>query len=128
MAAVTIAGFGYAYFRQGAASAQAMAFYITTFAQLFFAFSCRSQRYTLPTLGVFTNPYLLAAIVLSGLLQLSLFWIPLARHVFFAAPRQFGLDWVVMFVLALAPVSIVEIGKIVQTAAHRRNQNVSNVK
>ena len=50
--------------------AQATAFYITTFAQLFFSFACRSHWRTLPQLGLFSNPYLLGAIVLSSVMQL----------------------------------------------------------
>jgi uncharacterized protein (TIGR02611 family) len=96
-----------------------MAFYITTFAQLFFSFACRSQRYTLPQLGAFTNPYLFAAIAISGLLQMSLLWFPLTRNVFFKTAPQFGSDWLAIFLLALAPVSLVEITKIVR-ARHRR--------
>ena len=59
MATVNIGGFAYAYATEGTSYAQAATFYITTFAQLFFSFACRSHRYTLPQLGVFTNPYLL---------------------------------------------------------------------
>ena len=121
MAAVTIGGFGYAYATQTPAYAQAMAFYITTFAQLFFSFACRSQRYTLPELGIFTNPYLLVAIVLSGLLQMSLFWLALPRHIFFAVPPRFGFDWLLVFLLALAPVSLVEIAKIVRSRIHKQS-------
>ena len=83
MATVNIAGFAYAYLEDGSSYAQATAFYVTTFAQLFFSFACRSQRYTLPQLGVFTNPYLLAAIVISGILQISLVWFPLTQNVLF---------------------------------------------
>ena len=119
MATVIIAGFAYAYIREGTWYAQAMAFYITTFAQLFFSFACRSQRYTLPQLGAFTNPYLFAAIAISGLLQMSLLWFPLTRNVFFKTAPQFGSDWLAIFLLALAPVSLVEITKIVR-ARHRR--------
>jgi len=114
MATVIIGGFAYAYTRQGAGYAQATAFYIATFTQLFFSFGCRSQRHTLPQLGVFTNPYLLAAIVVSGILQISLLWVPLARNVFFRTAPQFEFDWLVIFLLALIPVSIVEITKIVR--------------
>ncbi len=86
----------------------------STFSQLFFSFGCRSQRYTLPQLGVFTNPYLLAAIVISGILQMSLLWFPLTRNVLFKLAPQFGFDWLVIFLLALIPVSLVEITKIVR--------------
>ena len=91
-----------------------LVFYVTTFAQLFFSFACRSQRYTLPQLGLFTNPYLLGAIVLSGILQLSLLWFPLTQSVFFETVPHFGSDWVVIFLLALTPVSLIEVGKIVR--------------
>ena len=112
MAMVTITGFAHAYLVGGTARAQATAFYVTTFAQLFFSFACRSQRRTMAQLGPFTNPYLLGAIVISSLLQISLLWFPLTRAVFFTAAPSFGFDWLLIFVLALAPVSLVELRKL----------------
>jgi Ca2+-transporting ATPase len=113
LATVNIAGFAYSYAKGSTAYAQATAFYVTTFAQLFFSFACRSQRYTLPELGIFSNSYLLVAIVFSGILQMSLLWFPLTRDIFFKTPPQFGFDWLLIFVLALAPVSLVEIAKLI---------------
>ena len=115
MASVMVAGFGYAHGQGGVVYAQAAAFYITTFSQLFFSFACRNQRCTLPQLGLFSNPYLLGAIVVSGLLQMGLLWLPLTQGVFFGTPPQFGFDWLVIFGLALTPVSIVEIVKIIRS-------------
>ncbi len=114
ISAVAIAGFAYSYLREDASYAQATAFYVVTFTQLFFSFACRSQRYTLPQLGIFTNPYLLAAIVLSGILQMSLLWIPLTRHILFKSVPHFGWDWLVIFLMGLTPVSVVEITKIIR--------------
>jgi P-type Ca2+ transporter type 2C len=114
ISAVAIAGFAYSYLEEGTSYAQATAFYVVTFTQLFFSFTCRSQRHTLPELGIFTNLYLLAAIVLSGLLQMSLLWIPLTRHILFKSVPHFGWDWLTIFLLALAPVSVVEVAKIVR--------------
>ncbi|MGH8094542.1 MAG: cation-translocating P-type ATPase [Chthoniobacterales bacterium] len=114
MAVVTIVGFSHAYLGEGIARAQATAFYITTFAQLFFSFACRSQRRTLPQLGLFSNPYLLGAIVLSSVVQLSLLWFPLTRKVFFVSAPTFGSDWWLIFFLALAPVTLVEVRKVVR--------------
>ncbi len=119
MAAVTIAGFAYAYLAYGTARAQATAFYVTTFAQLFFSFACRSQRRTLAQVGLFTNPYLLGAIVVSTLLQMSLLWFPLTRAVFFSAAPRFGFDWLLIFGLALTPVSLVEIRKLFRNRFQR---------
>jgi P-type Ca2+ transporter type 2C len=120
MAIVNIGGFAYAYTRNDASYAQAATFYITTFAQLFFSFACRSNRYTLPQLGVFANPYLFAAIAASGIVQISLLWFPLTRHVFFKHAPQFGVDWLLVFLLALIPISLVEMTKIIsaRTPAH----------
>jgi Ca2+-transporting ATPase len=114
MAVVTIAGFSYAYLEKGIAHAQATAFYVTTFAQLFFSFACRSHWRTLPQLGLFSNPYLLGAIVLSTVMQLSLLWFPLTRKVFFVSAPTFGSGWWLIFLLALVPVTLVEIRKVVR--------------
>ena len=127
MAAVNIGGFAYSYIRDGIPHAQAMAFYITTFAQLFFSFACRSQRYTLPQLGILTNPSLLAAIVISGILQLSLLWFPLTQHVFFKTAPQFGFDWLLIFLLALVPVSLVEIAKIIRGRRRQKDQAMAEL-
>jgi P-type Ca2+ transporter type 2C len=116
ISAVAIAGFAWSYLEERDASyAQATAFYVVTFTQLFFSFACRSQRQALPELGISTNPYLLAAIVLSGILQMSLLWIPLTRHVLFRNVPHFGFDWLAIFLLALTPVSVVEITKIIRS-------------
>ena len=111
---VMIVGFAYAYAEHGVAYARAMVFYITVLAQLFFSFACRSQRFTLPQLGLFTNPYLLGAIVLSGALQLLLLSHSFTRSIFFEKSPHFGLDWLLIFGLALIPVSMVEITKIIR--------------
>jgi Ca2+-transporting ATPase len=89
-----------------------VAFCILAFAQLFFSFACRSDRYTLPQLGLLTNPHLLAAILISSLLQLSVVMLPIAQQVF-EVPSHPGRDWLPVLVLALAPVSIVELWKLV---------------
>ncbi|HEU0208434.1 MAG TPA: cation transporting ATPase C-terminal domain-containing protein, partial [Candidatus Udaeobacter sp.] len=113
LSAVNIGGFVYFYIREEGSYSQATAFYITTFAQLFFSFGCRNQRYTLlPQLGIFTNRHLLTAIVISGILQLSLVWLPLTRKIFFNTAPHFGFDRLVILSLALAPVSLVEITRI----------------
>jgi Ca2+-transporting ATPase len=81
------------------------------FAQLFFAIACRSPWRTMPELGPFSNPYLLSAIVGSVLLQIATVTLPGLR-------RVFGVDelptwhWCLIFLLALAPVTIVEMTKL----------------
>ena len=125
LSTVNIGGFAYSYLREGTSYAQATAFYITTFAQLFFSFACRSQRYTLLQLGVFTNPYLLGAIVMSGILQMLLILLPGTQQIFFKHMPQFGSDWLVIFLLALAPVSAVEIAKIIRARFGQKHHAMS---
>jgi len=53
---------------------------------------------------------------------MSLLWFPLTRNVSFKTAPQFGSDWLVIFLLALAPVSLVEIAKIIR-GRHRRKDH-----
>jgi Ca2+-transporting ATPase len=92
--------------------ARAAAFAILAFAQLFFSFACRNQRATLPQLGLFTNRYLLAAILFSGLLQITVVSLPVIRSIFEVATALTSNNWLLVLLLALAPVTIAELGKL----------------
>ena len=88
-------------------------FCTVAFAQLFFSIGCRSPRRTMPELGFFSNPYLLAAIVASVLLQIGTVTIPGVRHVF-GVDELPKWDWWLIFALALMPVTIIECGKLIR--------------
>jgi Ca2+-transporting ATPase len=68
-------------------------------------------------LGLFTNPYLLGAVGISALLQMSIVLLPFARPVFEAA-SHFAWEWMVLFLLALIPAAGIET---VKWARARRN-------
>ena len=93
------------------AQARTVTFCIMVYSQLFYAFACRSYRYTMPELGFFTNPYLFAAIAVSILLQLAIVTLPFAQPLF-EAHTHTAFEWALLFVLALAPVTVLELGKI----------------
>ena len=118
----TVAGLGFWLIYQGDAAhlsrARTVTFCITAFAQLFFAFGCRSQRFTMLELGLFSNPHLLGAIVISGLLQLSVVTIPFAQPVF-EVTAHLSSEWLLVFLLALTPLTIVEVGKLLRTLGHQ---------
>jgi Ca2+-transporting ATPase len=95
--------------------ARGVAFCTLAFAQLFFSFACRSERYTLLELGFFTNRHLLLAICASAALQLGVVLIPIIRPIF-EVSSQPGSDWPLVFALAMLPVTIVEIGKLLVAA------------
>jgi len=99
--------------------ARTVAFCILAFGQLFFAFACRSEQRTLPELGPFSNPYLLGAIAVSGLLQLAVVTLPFARKVFKVDADLTSGDWLLVALLSLAPVTVVEVTKLVRAAVRR---------
>jgi Ca2+-transporting ATPase len=121
IAAATAISFWWVYRGQADAvdQARAVAFCTLAFAQLFFSFGCRSDHLTLPELGLLTNPHLLFAILVSSLLQLGVVLIPFVRPVFEVSshPESF---WPLVLVLALLPVTIVELGKLAASAWKRR--------
>jgi len=89
------------------ADARTVAFTVMSLTQLLFAFACRSQRYTLPELGFLSNPYMLGAIVVSALMQITVVGVPLLRPVFeVVLPTTFEWEWILL--LSLGPVTIVE--------------------
>ncbi len=102
------------------ARARAVTFCITAYSQLFFAIGCRSQRFTMPELGLLANPHLFGAIVISGLLQISVVTLPFAQPVFEVA-THLSWEWLLVGVLALTPVTIIEFLKLLRAALLKQN-------
>jgi Ca2+-transporting ATPase len=117
VAAVTTVGFALVYRGDEARlpAARTMAFCVVSFAFIFYSLSCRSFRRTMPELGVFTNPALLGAMAVSCLLQLSVVTLPFARPVFETAAR-FGWEWGLLALLALTPVTVIELSKLIRAS------------
>jgi Ca2+-transporting ATPase len=120
MAAVGAAAFAFTYGRgEDIHRARTAAFCTLAFAQLFFSFACRSQRYTLPELGPLSNPYLFGAIAASAVLQFALVALPWTHSVF-DIPAHPGGDWLLILPLALLPVTVVEMAKVVRAGLAAR--------
>jgi len=96
--------------------ARTAAFITLAVAQLFFSFGCRSFRYTLPQLGLFTNRWLLWAIAASAVQQLLVVTVPFLRPFFQVAPVSFGWEWAMMVLLALMPATVVEVTKLARAS------------
>lgn len=92
--------------------ARAMTFCVIVYAELFRALAARSATLTLGQLGFWTNPQLLLAITVSGLLQLSVAVFPFTQHVFDVSPHSWG-EWASIVVLALTPVTAIEVVKLI---------------
>jgi len=91
--------------------ARTVTFCVAAFSQLFFAIGCRSDRVTAFELGFFTNPWLLGAIAVSMLLQVSIVTLPYAQDVF-QVGSQPGRDWLIVAGLSLVPVTVIELAKL----------------
>jgi Ca2+-transporting ATPase len=100
--------------------ARTVAFCVMSYSQLLFAIACRSERRTLPELGLFSNPHLLVAILFSGLLQLAVVTLPFAQPVF-ETDTSLTREWLLITGLSLAPVTIIECAKIVWAISGRRS-------
>lgn len=123
IAAVCLIGFWLVF--QGEAAnipkGRTVAFCIAAFSQLFFAIGCRSQRFTMPELGPFRNPQLIGAIVISGLLQLSVVTLPFAQPVFETAAALRG-EWLLILLLSVAPVTLIETEKLIRFHNKRQRE------
>jgi Ca2+-transporting ATPase len=104
---------------EGLEKAQTMALATLVVYELFYAFNCRSLHYTLPKLGLFTNKWLLPAVLSSGLLLLAVIYIPSWGMAFHTVPLDLW-DWDVIFIAAGASFLLVEFGKWV--AGRKRSQ------
>lgn len=68
----TIGIFGWAQSRQGLEHGQTAAFFVLTIFQMFSVLAMRSERNALWTIGLFSNPKLISAVVMIVLLQLAI--------------------------------------------------------
>jgi Ca2+-transporting ATPase len=113
VAAVAIATFWWAW--RGDPSrlphARTVTFCVASFSQLFFALGCRSDRQLVWTQGLTSNPALLLAILISGLLQVSVVMLPFAQPVF-EVGTALGMEWFVVLGAALVPLTVIETCKL----------------
>jgi Ca2+-transporting ATPase len=98
--------------------AQTVAFCIMACSQLFFAFTCRSSRHSLLRLGLLSNSYLIGAVLISGLLQLSVIVVPAFQPVLKTVTLG-PMEWGFVLLLSLMPALLVEAVKELRRALYR---------
>lgn len=91
--------------------ARTVAFGVAAFSQLFFAFGCRSHSRTMPQLRLFSNAWLLSAVVFSVLLQVGVMLIPAIQRIF-AVSTGLTWEWVLIGVCSVIPVTVIELVKL----------------
>jgi Ca2+-transporting ATPase len=79
--------------------ARSMAFTTLVFAQLFYVFECRSEKYSPFELGFFTNKLLVGAVLCSVTMQLSALYIPFMQGIFRTVALS-GWEWLVIILLS----------------------------
>lgn len=95
--------------------ARTLAFTTFVFFQLFNALNCRSARYPLSRIGLFSNRYLIGAVLLCALLQLCILYVPFLQLMFDTV--ALGLwDWVIVLPVSATIFLVVEGMKIVRTS------------
>ncbi|MBL8822611.1 MAG: cation-translocating P-type ATPase [Planctomycetia bacterium] len=115
---VVLAAFGIVYLQnpksdEALAHARTVAFCVAVYGELFRALAARSQIRTFWQLGISSNPYLFGAIAVSALLQLSIITLPFTHLVFDVTSHPIW-EWASIAILALFPVTAIEISKLVR--------------
>ena len=90
--------------------ARTMAFIVLATSQLFYSLSMRNIEKPIREIGLFTNKLLIGAIVLGILLQVIVVYVPFLASAFKLHMLSLN-DWLIVFVLAIIPVTINEIIK-----------------
>ncbi|MCR2822293.1 cation-translocating P-type ATPase [Lederbergia panacisoli] len=90
--------------------AQTMAFITLSVSQLFHSLNLRSQKKSIFQIGLFTNKYLIGAIVLGIAIQAALVYIPFLHDVF-GIHVLTGKDWLFVVGISLIPIIANELVK-----------------
>jgi len=128
---LTIAAFWFGYYEHGYSPfdhsapentveyARTMAFMVLVMCQLFFSLAVRNHSKSIFQIGIFSNKYLVGAIVLGVLLQLIVIGIPFMQRAFHLQMLDLG-GWIIAISLGLVPLFINEIVKIFIRARLKR--------
>ncbi len=106
---VAIASQAWAYGR-GVEYWQTVIFTVLTISQLFHSMSVRSEKEAIWTIGVFTNPAMLAAVLVTVALQLMIIYVPVLNPIFHTHPLPL-FDLAICFALSALTMVAVEIEK-----------------
>jgi len=90
--------------------AKTMAFATLALTELPIAYTCRSERYALLAIGVFSNKYMQWAVLASVVIVLSIIYVPFLDPIFDTAFLGLN-EWLVMLPLILMPPIAAEIYK-----------------
>lgn len=99
--------------------ARTMAFNTLVFFQLFFVFSCRSERHSILEIGLFGNFPLIIAVLISSSLQLAVNYIGFLQPIFHTVPLELK-HWLIVLAIAIVPQLLSIIGRAIKVRARER--------
>jgi Ca2+-transporting ATPase len=103
--------FGMRLYPQSLVHARTLAFAVLSLTQLFHAFNMRHQTKSLFGIGPFSNLFLIGAVVVGIVLQVSVIGVPLFASIF-RVLSLYARDWLFVAVLATMPLLFNEVVKI----------------
>ena len=103
-------------------TARTVAVNMFVFGELFYLFNCRSLRYSMFRLGVFSNRWLVLGVAVMVLLQLLFTYSPAMNRLFGSAPMG-SLEWAWVLSGGLAIYTVVGIDKWLRCYADREKDN-----
>jgi Ca2+-transporting ATPase len=101
-------------------AARTMAFFVLATSQLVHSYNCRSSEKSIFKLGIFSNPQLIGATLLSLIMLLMVSEIGVLQQIF----KVVGLtwkEWIVAILLSLSPLLLVEILKVIYNHGNKKN-------
>ena len=121
MAGVAAVAFGFVWRGDpgNLAAARVTAFAVMALTQIAFIFACRSPRRTLFAVGLTSNLHLLLSVAGAVLLLAAALFVPWAAPIF-DTEKAAEAPWLLIGTLALVPVTLVEIAKLLRALSRRR--------
>ncbi len=99
-----------------------MAFVVLAASQLFYSLTIRSTDKSIFQIGLFSNKYLIGAIIVGFILQVGVISIPFLADAFKVHNLSLR-DWGIVIVFALIPLFVNEIIKMFTRASERKANN-----
>ncbi len=97
---------------------QTLIFTLVVISLMFNAFNWRSERYSVFSLGIFTNRSLIYAVLSTVILQLAAIYVPILQTAFRTVPLSLS-DWTMIIPLASTTLIVMELAKYLEWRIHR---------
>ncbi|NLI90720.1 MAG: calcium-transporting P-type ATPase, PMR1-type [Peptococcaceae bacterium] len=105
----------------GLLAARTMAFSTLVFSQLFHVFDCKSERRGIFEVGIFSNPLLVLAVMISTTMQLSVIYLPFLQNIFKTAPLHTW-QWILILLVSGGPSVIIGFARLFKNVFRRKTR------